>query len=240
MTNSAESPVDVWPPPGSYPGDRSYIGWTLLGVAWIAIGLTTENTLRLAGVSAFIIVGLMFVATGLAFFSWARWFRFRLWKRVVSELDAGTGLRCVDLGSRDAIATAVVASLLADTTASVIVTSLRTEKLARANMAAIGVEETVEVIPAQLWDLPLGDNCADLVVSDSAEQMVKRRREFSRTVDEIIRIAAPGAKLALVVGGRSRGLRDALKAAGATDVRISRVPTSAWSGYRLVEATIPR
>lgn len=211
----------------------------MVGVAWLVFGLTIDDPTRLLGVSLFVIVGILFLASAITVFTYTRWLRLRLWKQLAGELGATAGLRCVDLGSRDAIATSVLVSAVPDVHATVIVTSPRTEKLVLGNVQAMGADDAVTVTTAQLWDLPLNDNCADVIVSDSAEQMVKQRAELSRTIDEIARIAAPSARLALVVGGRSRKIRDALVAAGAADARISRVPGSVGTGYRLVTASFP-
>lgn len=237
MPNSAESPVGVWPPPGSYPGDRGY-GWMLLGVGWIIIGFTAETSLTILGISMFAIVGLLFLVTGVAYFWWSRSGRFQLWKRIITEHGERNGLRFVDLGSRDAVAAAVAVAVAPDTAVTVVVTSAKAKTLAERNMAAVGADNAT-VLTASLSPLPLDDNCADLVVSDSSVALVKKRSEAVANITEAVRIAAPGARIALVLRARSRGIRTALEAAGAEDVRISRVPLTSVTGYRLVEATIP-
>lgn len=232
-------PPSSWPPAGSYPGDRTYIMWGLLGVFWVLLGISGQPGLLVFGLSMFFWVGLLFAASGATMYIYATRLRPKVWRQVIETLGDREGVRCVDLGSRDAIATAVAVSLLPDAAATVVATSAKVEKLVNANVAALGAAGKVTVVSTSLWELPLGDGCADLVVSDSSEQLVRRRSEFPRTMAEMVRIAAPGARVAVVVGARSRGVRDALVAAGATDARISRVPMSWWSGYRLVEATMP-
>jgi len=238
-TPATPRPSSSWPPAGSYPGDRTYVLWSLLGVFWLFLGISGEAGLTVLGVSMFVWVGLMFAVAGAAMFMYVRRLRPRVWRQVTEGLGDRAGVRCVDLGSRDAIATAVAVSLLPDATATVVATTPKVEQRVVGNVVALGAAEAITVVSAPLWELPLDDGCADLVVSDSSETLVRRRAEFPRSMAEMVRIAAPGARVAVVVGARAGGVRDALVAAGATDTRISRVPMSWWSGYRLVEATMP-
>jgi len=239
MSESSQgSRLKMWPPPGSYPGDRVYRVWFVFGAlalvaaaSLVSLGWFSRLLLALAAISA--------LSAAVAGVINARSARFNLWKRLVSERDDSTLVRSLEVGSRDGIATAVLVSQIRAVDATVAVTSPNMHHLVTANVAAARASDVVAVVECPIDRFPADDSSIDVVMADSAEQLVKGRARFGRVTDEIVRVAAPGASVFVVTGGRTRSLRKALIDAGASDARIEGAFLWWWTGYRLVRATFP-
>lgn len=227
-----------WQPPGSYPGDRSYLGFFVAAVLFAVLGILAIGP-SIASVPLAFLVALLLGIVAFNGLHNARRGRFILWPRLLEQLEVPVDAVVADIGSRDGIATTAIVSSLPGAHVLVVVTSLDTAELIASNIAEVGASDSVTVKLATLDVLPAENQSVDVIISDSSEQLVKNARVLAAAMDEIARISAPGAQLLLVVGGRARSIRSALVEAGAVDVRIERVLGTWVSGYRLVRARFP-
>lgn len=231
-------------PPGDYPGDRSYIGFfiagALMGLAAIFSVLPGSITLVLFGISTVLLLSMGYVGL-----TNARTKRFELWNRVATELAPADHSRILDVASRDLLGGATLVRANPQLFIAV-VPDPRDAELVESNLAAVRAVHPAtdpddgpdEVEASDLGDLPLEDASFNYIVSDSSRALLKRAK-LDAALAEMIRLAAPGAQIAIVIASQTKRIRAGLEAAGATDISIENVLGTAWTGYRLVRARFP-
>jgi SAM-dependent methyltransferase len=236
MSLPAENP-ELWRPVGDYPGDRAYVGWFIAGVLLL---LAAAVSVLPGGFFVFAMLGsgALAIGTGIVGLMNARTRRFQLWGRVAAELAPADGQRVLDIGSIDMIGAAALAHVNPEIVIAAVPDGRDADRVQH-NLTALRAALPADEIEADhLGELPLGDASYDVIVSDSSKALLKRAK-LDAALAEIVRVAAPGAQVAIVIGARTRRIRAALEAAGATDISIEKVLGTNWTGYRLVRARFP-
>jgi len=105
-----------------------------------------------------------------------------------------------------------------------------TEAMARANAEAAGVADRVELVTADLRDLPLPDDSADLVVSSLAVHNIPSAEGRVQAVREAWRVLAPGGRLRLADFRHTGTYAQLLREAGAEDVTLRDLGPRYWYG----------
>lgn len=235
---------EITRPPGTYPGDRSYIGFfvaaALMGILAITGALPGTFTLVMFGIATLSLASIGYVGL-----TNARTKRFELWNRLAAELAPADHSRILDIASRDLLGGATLVQTNPQVFIAV-VPDPRDAELVESNLAAVRAVQPAtdpddgpdEVEANTLGELPLEDASFNYIVSDSSQALLKRAK-LDAALAEIIRLAAPGAQIAIVIAAQAKRIRAGLEAAGATDISIENVLGTAWTGYRLVRARFP-
>lgn len=117
------------------------------------------------------------------------------------------------------------------------------ETTTRANAAAYGVSDRVELLTADMSSLPLPDSSVDVVVSSLAIHNVPEQAARDEAVREAARVLRPGGRLAVVDIREVPRYADQLTAVGMTDVQVRDLGWRFWYGpglgAKLVSARRP-
>jgi len=226
-----------WRPTGDYPGDRAYIGWLIAGVLLLlaAAASALPGGLFFIGMG---LAGVLSIVSGIVGMLNARTRRFELWGRVATELAPADGQRVLDIGSIDMIGAAALAQINPEIFIAAAPDARDTDRVQR-NLTILRAARPADEVEADhIGGLPLDDASFHFIVSDSSKALLKRSK-LDAALAEIIRLAAPGAKVAIVIASHTKRIRAVLEAAGATDISIENVLSTTWTGYRLVRARFP-
>jgi ubiquinone/menaquinone biosynthesis C-methylase UbiE len=150
--------------------------------------------------------GAMLLAIALVYLHASRRGKFRVWSRVLGELNLKGTERALDLGcGRGAVTTLLAARLPQGSVLGVDAWRSRSrlvnnrggteDQIARQNAQAEGVAERIEFRQGEISDLQIPGNQFDLVVSGlgiSAVTTAERRRA---AVDQAVRVARPGGQV---------------------------------------------
>ncbi len=236
MSLPSATPGD-WRPDGDYPGDRAYIGWFVAGALLLlaaAISVLPGGFFFFGMLGA----GALSIISGIVGLTNARTRRFQLWQRIATELAPSDGQRVLDIGSIDMIGAAALAHINPEIFIAAVPDGKDADRVQH-NLAVLRAALPADEVEAEhLGDLPLDDASYDVIVSDSSRALLKRAK-LDAALAEIVRLAAPGAQVAIVIASQTKRIRAGLEAAGATDISIENVLSTTWTGYRLVRARFP-
>jgi SAM-dependent methyltransferase len=107
------------------------------------------------------------------------------------------------------------------------------------NAAAEGVSDRVEIVNADARRMPFGDRTFRAVVSSLALHNIAARSERQKAIEEIVRVAGPKSRIALLDFRNVREYAQMLSEAGLADVRVSRPHYAMFPPVRIVTGTKP-
>ncbi|MFC7591413.1 SAM-dependent methyltransferase [Nonomuraea antimicrobica] len=115
---------------------------------------------------------------------------------------------------------------------------------ARVNAEVEGVAERVDLVTADLRDLPFGDDVFDVVVSSRAVHTVRDADGRAEVVREAHRVLRPGGLMLIADVGHTAAYEETLRGLGVVDVRRRDAgwrfwAGGPWSGTVIVEARKP-
>jgi SAM-dependent methyltransferase len=108
------------------------------------------------------------------------------------------------------------------------------------NVEIAGVGDRVEVIDADMTDMPFEDGSFDLITASLAIHNLPLAEERQAALAEIVRVLRPGGRVVIIDIGRTNEFEDALRDAGLEDVNRSAPTMAIYPPARTVTATRPR
>jgi arsenite methyltransferase len=231
-------------PPGSYGVDAPYVPLTMLVVAALLAILSVL-------LHAFLWFGVLFLLLSAASYMYAtRRGKFTGWARILDPWQASPPAGVLDVGCGRGMVAVMAAERFPD--ARVVGLDIWQPKdqsgnkvdSARENAREAGVEDRVAFVNASMVDMPLPDDTFDAVCASVAIQNVKDRAFRRRAIAEMLRVARPGARIAIVDIQYTRQYEKDLVALGAETVQRKRLGPGfwyggPWSGGVLVSARAP-
>jgi len=109
-----------------------------------------------------------------------------------------------------------------------------------ANATAEDVRDRVEVRDADMRQIPFKDRTMDVIVSNLAIHNVYQRAERAKALAEIVRVLRPGGRIAIMDMQHVEQYADAFRAAGLSDVQVSKRDWRIFPPVRTVTATRPK
>ncbi|RVX45902.1 methyltransferase family protein [Nonomuraea polychroma] len=104
------------------------------------------------------------------------------------------------------------------------------EATTRANAAAEGVEDRVELVTGDLRDLPFGDDAFDVVVSSLAIHNISDAEGRGQAIREAHRVLRPGGLMLIADFRHTPAYEDVLRELGVVDVRRRDAGWRFWYG----------
>ncbi|SEN04968.1 Methyltransferase domain-containing protein [Nonomuraea pusilla] len=188
----------------------------------------------LAGV-AFLLGGLYTLASATSYLYTTRWGKFVVWEGELARLNGGE--RVLDLGcGRGAVLLLAARRLVAGGSATGIDLwrsvdqSGNDEAVTRANAAAEGVADRVELVTGDLRELPFEDASYDVVVSSLAIHNIPRSEDRAQAVREAHRVLRPGGLMLVADFQHTPAYEETLRELGVVDVRRRDLGWRFWYG----------
>jgi ubiquinone/menaquinone biosynthesis C-methylase UbiE len=205
--------------PGSYGVDAPYVpvAMTLGGVGFIIWGLTGGGLAPLVSGPILLAVAALYLYATLRG-------KFVVWQRLIDGLGLTGSERVVDVGcGRGLVLITAARSLTTGTAVGVDLWRSRDQSgndpdTTMANARAAGVSEQIELLTADMRDIPLPDNEVDVVLSSVAVQNIKDSEARAQAIAEMYRILRPGGRLLIADIQYSRQYVKVLTALGAQQV----------------------
>ncbi|SEG79391.1 Methyltransferase domain-containing protein [Nonomuraea solani] len=227
--------------------------WALAGLLFGAIVLlalaTASFTLDIlpAGL-AFLFGALYTLASAASYLYTTRRGKFAVWAEELGRLEGGE--RLLDLGcGRGAVLLLAAQRLEKGRAAGVDLWRSRDQSgnnapVTRANAAAEGVSERVDLVTGDLRDLPFGDDAFDVVVSSLAVHNIAAAEGRERAVREAHRVLRPGGLMLIADFQHTPAYESTLRELGVVDVRRRDAGWRFWYGgpwfrTEIVEARKP-
>jgi len=217
-------------PPGSYGVDAPYVPVTMLVVAVLLAILSVL-------LHAFLWFGVLFLLLSAASYMYAtKRGKFTGWARILDPWQASPPRGLLDVGCGRGMVAVMAAERFPD--AKVVGLDIwrpkdqtgNTIDSARENAREAGVDERVAFVNASMVDMPLPDDTFDAVCASVAIQNVKDRAFRRRAIAEILRVARPGARIAIVDIQYTGQYEKDLEALGAEAVQRKRLGPGFWYG----------
>ncbi|TMR24181.1 class I SAM-dependent methyltransferase [Nonomuraea turkmeniaca] len=189
-----------------------------------------------AGV-AFLFGGLYTLASALSYLYTTRRGRFAVWAEELKRLDGDE--RLLDLGcGRGAVLLMAAGHLDKGRATGVDLwpssgkqdQSRNGDATIRANAAAEGVEDRVELVAGDMRDLPFGDGAFDVVVSSLAVHNISDAEGRERAIREAHRVLRPGGLMLIADFRHTPAYEAALRGLGVVDVRRRDAGWRFWYG----------
>ncbi len=127
-----------------------------------------------------------------------------VWQRLLDDLALTGGETVVDIGcGRGAVLLLAAARLPRGKAIGIDIWATRdqsgnAEAATRANAELEGVTDRIELVTADMRELPLGDASADVIVSSLAIHNISGADERAKAIAEIARVLKPGGRVVLV------------------------------------------
>jgi arsenite methyltransferase len=208
------------------------------------------NGHALAGVALSVVVAALLVCVAFHLHTTLRG-KFVIWDGVLDELDLSGDERVLDIGcGRGAVLVQVAKRLTTGRAVGIDLwrvadQSGNSEAATRRNLTAEGVAERVEVLTADMTDLPFPDASFDVVLSSIAIHNVPTTHGRAAAISEAIRVLRPGGRLVIVDIKGTNEYRACLYGAGITQLGMRDLGwrawwTGPWVPTKLITATKPR
>jgi len=232
-------------PAGDYGVDAPYVPIlsAAAGLVFLALGVLAQSPLPL-------ITGIVLLAQAGIYLHTTRRGKFVVWARILESLAATPPAASLDVGCGRGMVAIMTASRFPAAEATGLDLwrtqdqSGNSDAAARANAQAQGVAEHVAFVTGDMTALPLADRSFDLITANAAVHNVSDRDLRRTVIKELLRVARPGAQIAIVDMRHTGQYADDLRAFGATDVQHRSLGPIAWYGgpwtaSRLVTARAP-
>ncbi|MEU6785804.1 class I SAM-dependent methyltransferase [Nonomuraea angiospora] len=221
---------------GSYGFDAP---WALAGLvfgALVLLALASVSFLLdipLAGI-AFLLGGLYTLASAASYLYTTRRGKFAVWAGELERLNGDELL--LDLGCGRGAVLLMAAQRLEHGKATGVDLwqskdqSGNREAKARANAAAEGVADRVELVTGDMRDLPFGDGAFDAIVSSLAIHNIPDAEGRAQAVREAHRVLRPGGLMLIADFQHTVAYEDTLRSLGVVDVRRRDAGWRFWYG----------
>ena len=217
-------------PPGDYGIDAPYVPAIIFGLAALLVILSFV-------LHAFLWFGVLFlILMGISYMYTTKRGKFTGWARILDGWQASPPQGVLDVGC----GRGMVAVMAAERFPNAKVVGLdiwrprdqsgNTVDSARENAREAGVGERVAFVNASMVEMPLPDDTFDAVCASVALQNVRDRAFRRRAIAEILRVARPGARIAIVDIQHTHQYEKDLKALGAEAVQRKRLGPGFWYG----------
>lgn len=233
-------------PAGDYGVDAPYVPIIsgAAGLIFLALGVLSPSPLPF--ITAFVLL-----AQAAIYLHTTRRGKFVAWARILdgfaqtppaTSLDVGCGSGMVAIMSAARFPSAAATGLDLWRTQD---QSGNSDEAAGANAKAAGVADRVTFLTGDMTALPMDDGAFDLITANAAIHNVSDRDLRRTVIKELLRVARPGAQIAIVDMRHTGQYADDLRALGAEDVRHRSLGPIAWYGgpwtaSRLVTARAPQ
>jgi arsenite methyltransferase len=176
--------------------------------------------------------------------------KFLVWADLLDELKLRGDEKILDLGcGRGAVLFLAAQHLSGGRAVGVDIwnkadQSGNSEEAARRNALAEGVADRIELVTADMTQLPMDDGQFDLIVSNVAIHNVKGRARRARALEEAVRVLRPGGRLLIADLRCTSFYRGHLAKLGMIDIVRRNLGwrmwwSGPWAATRLVSATKP-
>jgi arsenite methyltransferase len=223
-------------PRPSYGIDSPVVVGAFAAVAVAALAFAVAALARgeVLGVVGPVVASAMLLATAAVMVRGSRVGKPKLWRELLDDLDLAGDERVLDAGcGRGLVAIEAATRLPLGRVVGVDIwrgrdQSGNTRDAAEANLVAAGVADRVEIVDADLVDLPFEDGQFDVVLSSLAIHAVPLAADRDRACRQLARVLAPGGRIVVVDHGRTD-----LVAAAFHDERLVDVERSGrrWATY---------
>jgi arsenite methyltransferase len=170
--------------------------------------------------------------------------KFLVWAEILDNLKLRGDERVLDAGcGRGAVLTMVAKRLPRGRVVGIDIWSKRDQsgnsaEAAEDNLAAEGVRERCELMTGDMRSMPFPDASFDLIVSSLAIHNIPGSAGRSRAIDEIARVLAPGARVAIADLACTGSYAQRLRALGFIGVKLRRLGWRFWWGPRFPATTL--
>jgi SAM-dependent methyltransferase len=162
--------------------------------------------------------------------------KFRIWERLLDEVQLSDDERVLDLGcGRGALTIAAARRVPRGTVDGVdlwrsVDQSGNVEEAARANAVAAGVSDRVRLHTGDVGDLSFDDATFDLVISSLVIHNIHDEAHRAAVISESLRVLKPGGRLVIADIDHLKEYAQVLRAGGATDVQVNELGLGGWFG----------
>lgn len=183
-----------------------------------------------------LLVGGLVLATGAVLFAHTTLRgKFQVWDAELDRLALKGDERVLDMGCGRGLVLLKAAARLADGTATGVDLWTRdqsgnSQDATLANARAEGVADRVELVTADMRDLPLDDAVFDLVVSSLAVHNIPQEEGRAEAVREAFRVLKPGGLLRIADFRNVPRYAEVLRECGAADVEVYDLGWRFWYG----------
>ncbi len=217
-------------------------GFVAVAVAALAFAVAALARGELVGVIGPGVAALLLLGAAGVMIRGSRTGKPELWDELLDDLDLAGDERVLDAGCGRGLVAIEAAKRVPD--GEVIGVDIwrgrdqsgNSREAAEANAAAEGVADRVEIVDADMVDLPFEDAQFDLVVSSLAIHAVPLPADRVRACGELARVLAPGGRIVIVDHGRTEAVADALDAERLVGVERSKLRWATYPPCRVVTA----
>jgi len=238
-------PADQIPRKGSYGIDAPY----MLPVLGILFAINAVNAVISRKIPP-LIAAMVILFCGFWGLHTSKRGKFLVWADLLNELKLRGDEKILDLGcGRGAVLFLAAQHLTSGTAVGVDIwnradQSGNSEQAARRNALAEGVSDRIELVTADMTQLPLEGEQFDLVVSNVAIHNVKGRARRAKSLEEAVRVLRPGGRLLIADVRCTSFYREHLAKLGMIDVTRRNLGwrmwwSGPWAATRLVSAIKP-
>lgn len=233
-------------PAGDYGVDAPYVPLlsAIAGLAFLILGILAQSLFPL-------LTAVVLLAQAAIYLHTTRRGKFTAWAAILEELRDRPPATSLDVGcgrGMVAVMTAVRFPAVQATGLDLWRTqdqSGNSDAAATANAEAAGVAGRVTFVTGDMTALPMDDDAFDLITANAAIHNVSDRDLRRTAVKEMLRVARPGALIAIVDMRHTSQYADDLQALGAANVQHRSLGPAAWYGgpwaaSRLVTARAPQ
>jgi SAM-dependent methyltransferase len=235
------------PPPvsPSYGIDAPVVvgGFVAVAVAALAFAVAALARGEALGVVGPSVAALMLLGTAAVMVRGSKVGKPKLWRGLLDDLQLAGDERVLDAGcGRGLVAIETATRVPRGRVVGVDVWRARdqsgnTREAAEANAAAAGVEDRVEIVDADMVDLPFEDGQFDLVLSSLAVHAIPLAADRERACRQLARVLAPGGRIVVVDHGRTDLVVGTLAEERLVDVQRSSRRWATYPPCRVVTAT---
>lgn len=154
--------------------------------------------------------------------------RFAVWRAELDRLEGGEDV--LDLGCGRGAVLLLAAARLTTGRATGVDRWRGTDAATRANAEAEGVSDRVDLVSADLTELPFDDERFDVVVSALALHRLRGAREREQALSEAFRVLRPGGLLLIADVEHTHAYEAVLRKLGARDVHGRELGWRYWHG----------
>ena len=233
---------------GDYGFDAPYvpiifavIGAALLGLAAASLWLFKQPVLA----AVCLIYAVYMLLSAASYIYTTRVGKFRVWAELLTETRLRGDEQAADLGCGRGAVLLMVAQLLPEgkvTGIDLWKTSDQSgndPEATRRNADREGVDaRRIELLTADMRDIPLPDGCCDLVVSSLAIHNIRSADGRAQAIDEAMRLLKPGGKLMIVDIRATMQYAERLRGRGMANVRLRNLGWRFWYGSPFVAAKL--
>ena len=244
-SESSDATAVSEPLAGSYGIDNPYVVavFSAVGVVAAAFGVAAvAGSQPAAAIGPAIAAVFLFVVVWLMVRS-SRVVKVRLWEDLLDDVDLAGDEEVLDIGCGRGLVTVLAARRVPDgSVAGIDIWRPRDQSgnkraAAEANLEIEGVADRVEIVDADMIQLPFEDQSFDLVTAGLSIHNLALGKDRKTAIDEIVRVLRPGGHIVIVDVGPTMEFADGLETAKLADVDRSQ---RLWAHYPPVRVVTAR